>query len=653
MKKLLAILIITAGLMLPGIVKAQQVLKQADEEYNLFNYSKAVELYLKAYKKDSTLYIAQRIANSYRLVQNYAQTEAWYAKVVKMEDSPAENVLRYAEALQNNSKYPGAKAQYIRYYTLSKDVNKAKLKVWTTSCDSAVRWMKDPKPIEIENERTLNSPKSDWGATNYNNTVVFTSDRGNKKAEEVVKKKKPLLYFGNDPIDKETYGWTANNYLKLYRFNKNGTADTVELFPLVDETEYHTGAATFTADGAEMYFTITRLPKKSTEDTSKIKTIKPEIWHSSKNASTNKWGKPVAFRYNAPDKWSAGDPFITPGGDTLYFVSDMPGGQGGTDIYSCVREPTGDWAKPVNLKALNTSGDERTPFLDSEGNIYFSTDGGIGMGGLDIFKAARKGDTYAPKQNMGYPLNSPRDDFAYVVNDDTTGYLSSNRAGGQGSDDIYSYVKKASINFTLEGVVYEKGSHTRLSNSMVTLTKGSPLKVTADANGKYRFSLKENSDYALRGEKGGYLSDNQIVSTKGLTASQVIKKDLYLEKIQLNKAIRIENIYYDFDQWNIRPDAALELDKLIKILKDNPDIYIELSSHTDSKGDDDYNHRLSQKRANAAVTYIIETGEVDEERIIARGYGESRLLNRCKNGVNCSSEEHQLNRRTEFRIIKM
>ncbi|RYE18038.1 MAG: flagellar motor protein MotB, partial [Sphingobacteriales bacterium] len=282
-----------------------------------------------------------------------------------------------------------------------------------------------------------------------------------------------------------------------------------------------------------------------------------------------------------------------------------------------------------------------------------STDGGIGMGGLDIFKAVRKGDTYAPKQNMGYPINSPRDDFAYVLTDDTTGYLSSNRIGGQGSDDIYSFVQKPGIIFTLEGVVYEKGSRRRLPNSAIMLTKGSPLKVITDAGGNYRFSIKENSDYTLRGEKGGYLSDNQTVTTKGLTIAQVIKKDLHLEKIELNKAIRLENIYYDFDQWYIRPDAAVELDKLIKILKDNPEIYIELSSHTDSKGDDDYNHQLSQRRANAAVNYIIENSDVDEERIIARGYGETRLLNRCKNGVNCSPAEHQLNRRTEFRIIKM
>jgi len=656
-QRLITICTVIGFLILGHSVKAQYVLKLADEQYSLYNYTKAAELYLKAYKKDPTLYTAEHLANCYHLTREYPEAEKWYATAVAMPQSKPDNLLKYAEVLKNNLKYAEAKAQYTKYYTISPAVNQAQLKFWISSCDSAMKWMKNPIPVDIRNEQFLNTKESDWGAVKYNNTLVFTSDRENKTGEEEVKKKKPLIKFdGANTIDKRIYGWTGNKYLNLYE-QQNGvtTADGVKPFPFIAGTEYHIGAASFTADGTEMYFTLTHLPNRKIKDTARIKTIKLDIYSSRRNTATNLWETPVPFTYNNEAAYSVGDPYITPDGKTLYFTSDMPGGIGGTDIYCCERT-NGSWGQPINLKAINTPANERTPFIATDGTIYFSTDGDKGMGGLDIFKALPKGSNFGPKQNLGYPINSAQDDFAYVLSaGGSSGYLSSNRTGGVGSDDIYSFTPLNTATYNLEGVVYDKFTRHPIGNSTVTLTrpKGILSKVQTNSAGQFSFVLNENSDYQLKGEKNAYLADNlNTFSTTSLAPSTVVKRNLYLEKIELKKAIRVDNIYYDLDKSDIRPDAALELDKLIMILKDNPTIVIELGSHTDSRADDDYNMALSRRRAKAAAAYIVDVGGIDEDRIIARGYGETRLLNRCSNGVSCSEAAHQLNRRTEFTIIE-
>ncbi|RVU01394.1 flagellar motor protein MotB [Mucilaginibacter limnophilus] len=646
MKRILSFIILIAVLsLLAKNSHAQSAVKQADEEYRLFNYEKAAELYLKAFKRDSTLYIASRLANSYRMMRDYENTELWYSRVVEMDRQNPEYALYYAEALRNNSKYVEAKAQFSRYYTLKRDFSRAQLKTLTAATDSAIRWLASPVPAEVENVRELNSEGSDWGAVRYNDLVVFTSDRENNTVQQI-RKKKPLLYFDNGKdIDRKVYGWTGNAYLRLYQ---RAADDTVRIFPFSAGTDYHTGPASFTADGNQMYVVLTRTTAKKNKADS-IETYKLEVYSSQKNASEANWSKQTGFRHNNNEKWSVGDPSITKGGDTLYFASDMPGGMGGTDIFYCVKDAAGNWGQPVNLKTVNSSGNERTPFVDAAGDLYFSSDTGIGMGGLDIFKASRTGaDTYGPRQNLRYPFNSPRDDFAFVIYDNgTTGYFSSNRAGGFGSDDIYSFTQAPPLK--LEGIAYDKTTRQPLAGTLVTLGKTA---VRTDATGKYSFTVQPNATYPLRGEKATYLTESETVSTQGVIPPKTIRKDLYLDKIVLNKAIKIDNIYYDYDQSYIRPDAAIELNKIIKLLKDNPTIEIELGSHTDSRGNDDYNMALSRRRANAAVDYIITEGDIDEERITARGYGETRLLNRCSNGVKCSETEHQQNRRTEFTIVR-
>ncbi|MVN92684.1 OmpA family protein [Mucilaginibacter aquatilis] len=652
MKKIISSIFIV--LAVAYAASAQYVHKLADEQYALYNYSKAAELYLQAYKKKPTLYTAERLANSYRMMRDYKEAEKWYATVVTLEGSKPQNIFTYAEVLKNNLKYIEAKEQYTRYYTLTPNADLKQLNYWMSSCDSAIKWMKKPVDVDIRNITTLNSQESDWGAVKYNSNIVFTSDRTDKKDQAELRKKRPLIWFdSNVSLDKRVYGWTGNKYLNLYEQpTANASTDAVKPFTFIAGTDYHIGAASYTADGTEMYFTLTRLPKEKVKETAKIATINLGVYSS--KLVNGKWSKPEPFTYNKEEEYSVGDPFIMPDGKTLYFVSNMPGGVGGTDIYYCTKD-AGVWSQPINVNGINTPANERTPSIDVQGNMYFSTDGDKGMGGLDVFKAIRTAGGFGSKLNLGYPINSAQDDFAYVVYDNASGYLSSNRTGGVGSDDVYSFAYNIPVAYRLEGVAYDKNTRRPLADTYITLTpaKGSPIKVRTGSNGAYAFTVYANAGYQLKGEKNGYLTDSQKpFSTTGISPNEVLKRNLYLDKIELQKPIRLENIYYDLDKWDIRPDAEVELNKLIKIMKDNPTIVIQLSSHTDSRADDDYNMNLSRKRANAAVEYIITVGDIDEDRVIARGYGETRLLNKCSNGVKCSEAEHQLNRRTEFAILK-
>lgn len=641
---LASVLLFSTGL------KAQKQLKLADKEFELFNYIKAIDLYELAYKKQETLYAAERLAKAYRLTNNYVQAESWYSIASNYPENNAENVLAHAKVLQSNAKYTEAKAMYQKYAGLAKEVSPRQQMIWLASCDSALKWMKNPEKLEIINRKDLNSPQSDWAAVPYQGGTVFTSDRSRPVLSK--KNSRPFLRFdGTIWPDKEVYGWTGNGYLKL--FLKKGMGDSVINFPIQAGTNYHIGSASFTADGNTMFFTLTQVPDKIRKVKNQPSTINVELYSSTKDAQ-GVWAKPKAFPYNNVAKYSIGDPFVSADGKRLYFASTMPGGSGGSDIYFSTQTDDGKWATPINLRSVNTEGNERSPVVGLNGDFYFSSDGYVGMGGLDVYKGRQVNETIEEIKNLKYPFNSPQDDFGFSL--DHSGaitFLSSNRLEGLGQDDIYVIKLAPGINLRLKGNVINKKTNLPMANVLVVLSKadGGILKFETDATGSYNFNLSAESEYTLAGVKRGFLSDMKDVTTKGLTTSTVIEKNLYLETIELNKAIRIDNIYYDFDKWNIRPDAAIELDKLVKTLKENPTIWIELGSHTDSRGKDAYNLNLSQKRAESAVQYILSKG-IDKNRITARGYGETQLLNRCSNGVTCTEEEHQHNRRTEFKIVK-
>jgi outer membrane protein OmpA-like peptidoglycan-associated protein len=548
---------------------AQYMIKEADQQFEHYNYSEAIKFYLKAWKKKEKPYTAQRIAESYRKMSDYKSAEEWYERLSAMAGSSPESRLWYADALRSQGKYTEAKTQYKQYGQEQPTASAAQVQTLIISCDSAIAWIAAPKDIKVENVTKINGNGSDWAAVKYKDGVVFTSDRSSDLLNSAVKSRPFLKFDGTKLPDKEVYRWTGNPYTHLYYSEE----EKISLFPLGSANDYHTGAASFTADGKEAYFTMTSTKNKKDFKQS-LNTIYVGLYSS--KLVDGKWIDPEAFRYTDDSKWSVGDPYISPDGQTLYFVSDMQGGLGGTDIYKCSRQPDGKWSDAVNLGAsVNTTGNERSPFMQ-ESNLFFSSDGHIGMGGLDIY-TVRDGQAV----NLGFPMNSPQDDFAFYMAENSSGFLSSNRENGSGKDDIYAFT------FLPKVVVMPPPP---------IATVPVPIEKKPDS--------------------------------------------LY-----------IEIIYYNFDKANIRNDATVILNKVVSRMKQNADLKLIMSAHTDSKGTKEYNLRLSQYRARSAVKYLTDRG-ISASRIEAKGYGENipTAENTFKNGKD-NPAGRQLNRRTEIKLI--
>lgn len=624
---------------------AQFILKEADQQFELYNYAKAIELYTEAYQQKKSLKTTTRLAQCYRFVKDYKQAESWSAILIKTPGAKPEAYLWYAEALRANAKYTEAKLAYASYANLANNLTAAQIQqldTWQLSCDSAIKWMKSPKPITIVNENDLNTPQSDFGVTNYNNTIVFSSDR---PSEIEHKENKPFFKFNGPKLpNKQVYGWTGNAYLQLYQKDATGK---VAPFNINTKFDYHISSPVFNADGTEMYFAATPVPAQIAREKRAPSTINIQIFSLKKINGT--WSEPIAFIYNKPQKWSVSDPFLSNDGNTLYFVSNMPGGKGGADIYFCNRKTDGTWGDAINFEVINTPGNERN-FVADEKYFYFSSDGLVGMGELDIYRVRRKANGLGKIENLGFPINSPQDDFAFSFTSTTKRYLASNREGGIGNDDIYSYIDLDKITIPFVGQILNKETNQPLRNAVLSLTKvnGVTVKVQTDELGKYKLNLDEDADYTVSVDKTNYRSATNKFTTRGLDSDEPFKLNLYLDTIIIDKPIVLENIYYDFNSSRIRPDAAKELDKLALIMKENPTIWVVLSSHSDQRGSDKYNLWLSERRAVAAVNYIIARG-IAKNRISAKGYGETKPNVNCK---TCSPADYKLNRRTEFKIVK-
>jgi outer membrane protein OmpA-like peptidoglycan-associated protein len=383
------------------------------------------------------------------------------------------------------------------------------------------------------------------------------------------------------------------------------------------------------------------------------------------------WSEPVLININQPDGWDS-TPAFGNDGRTLYFSSNRKGGYGGLDIYSAQMDSRGRFGKVKNLgAAINTSGDEMFPYVAENSKLYFSSDGHPGYGMLDIFVVNRtNGKTVV--ENLGEPINSPGDDFGIFLFKPDRGFFTSNRDDGKGDDDIYTFVNEDPnlkvVNYFLQGITLtpkknDKGNDI-LPNTKVTLldNQGEVMNETVSASdGKFNFRVYENEDYTLVGETDGYLLKRQGYSTKGKAVAVETLKELItnitldtiliLDKLEKNKIFTLNNIYFDLDSANIRADARPEMDKLVQLLKDNPEIKIEMGSHTDSIASDSYNLQLSQRRAQSTVNYLIMKG-IDAKRLVAQGYGESKPIARNTNPDGTDNPEgRQRNRRTEFKIL--
>ncbi len=607
-------------------------LRQGNLLYSELAYNSAITEYEKALSRKPIAEAKIKLAESYRNVNNMPKAEEAYANVVQMTAVKPEHKLEYAKILMRNSKYQSA---IIWLESYLKDMPGDKnAQMLLESCDKIDELKKDSLKYTIE-PVNINTGQSNFSPTAYKDGIVFVSDRS------------------TDMAARKMYAWTGQPFLDLYFSKKDKTGAWAIPEALKGDVNgvYHDGPAVFGNDST-MYFSrdnyVHKKTRKGDDDVVNLK-IYESKWTSAG------WSALTELPFNSDD-YSCGHPALSKDGNTMYFVSDKSGGLGGTDIWM-VKKEGGKWGTPVNMgPQINTAYNEMFPTVYQDSILYFSSQGHRNMGGLDIFYASKNGDSWNDAVNMGYPLNSSHDDFGLLMNDSATGGMFSSDRANTVQDNIYSF-KMNDLRFNLHGIAVLKTTQAPLEGVVVELlnkTSGKRETFTTGPDGTFNFKLNQNSDFVVVGSKDNFFTNTETVSTIGKTVSEDMSVTLKLEmeEIVVNKPIVLENIYYDLDKWAIRPDAAVGLDKLVSIMKDNPSITIELSSHTDSRSDDKYNMILSQKRAEAAVNYIIAQG-IGKERIAAKGYGETKLINRCKNGVECSEEEHQQNRRTEFKVTSM
>lgn len=617
-------------------------IKQANKYYETYDYKLALDIYQKIMQKKPSLEVAQKLANCYRFINDSKGAEAAYAKVLTFPGAEAINYKYYADALKQNGKFEEARKNYVLYgQKLPSKIDEATR--LANSTEVARMWAENPDAnVRIENVKTLNSENSEFSPVKFKNDLVFTSDRW-------------FVQSTDDKKKASVYGWTGNPYLKIYQASKQGETFKVTLMPVLNQ-EYHTGPAVFTSTGDTVYFTLTEAPKGKKK---KAPFLTKKIYTAYNTGSNWSTPKPIAL---SNESYSIQHPALSPNGAILYFASDMAGGRGGMDIYASQRQADGTWGTPVNCGInINTPEDDVFPVVRQDGKLYFSSKGHVGMGGLDIFTANGAYNEFELAENLKAPINSTNDDFGINFTDDLNGYLSSNRAGGLGLDDIYSFQivpeeKEPALFFAVDGEVTDKSTGTILSNVEVILlnkTTNQQQSTFSDVQGKFHFDLAPESEYVITGNQAQYYSKQEgSISTVGLKESTVFNVKFELERSKDTYMVKLKNIYYNFNKWAIRPDAAVELNKVASFMTNMPNINIELHSHTDSRGKAVYNKWLSQKRAQSAVNYLIKQG-VGSSRLSAVGLGETELLNRCRDGVKCSPKEHQLNRRTEFKVVKI
>jgi outer membrane protein OmpA-like peptidoglycan-associated protein len=414
--------------------------------------------------------------------------------------------------------------------------------------------------------------------------------------------------------------------------------------------KFHNTTATFSKDGNTMFYTASNLNGK------KMMNSSAGIVNFSVKKATlqnDKWTGVEMLPF-ANKEYSTGQPSLSDDGTTLYFASDMPGGLGGSDIYM-VKYENGTWGTAVNMgPTVNTAGNEMFPVANGN-NLYYSSDGLVGMGGLDIYKTENAGGTWSTPENMGYPVNSLNDDFGFMPDSASavTGYLSSNRGSDAGTDHIFTFVRKE-YQFIVDGLSVEKDSDKPLGGVLVTLINkltGAHDSISTGDDGTFTFRLNPESEFAVVGTKHHFFTQTVDVSTVDKHASEnmMVHLRMEVEPVVVEKVYTVPNIYYDYDKFNIRPDAAVQLDSVATVLEANPTIKIELMSHTDCRGTSEYNMKLSQKRADAAVKYLVGK-KIAAERLTGKGYGETMLTNECKDGAACAEADHQKNRRTEFKV---
>jgi peptidoglycan-associated lipoprotein len=650
MSRATVVLLMCSSLYLASCSAGKMAMKKGDKKLNYGEFEFSIDYYRKALKHNYKVEEANfKIGEAYRQSNRIKEAEQFYQNAVEQRYDGEEANYYYALALKTNEKYDEARQVLQDYLASAQDeeiIELAQIEV-----DNLIK-LSDIRSLttfyRIKNLELINSSAADYSPVYLNGELYFTSAR----------------YGGR------VYKATGTSFTNLYKVKTQGArVDSTTITSLGDQinsANTNDGCVAFSPDEQTMVFAKGNSGrKKGAEDV--------DLYIS--RFRRGGWSTPELMRINDGKAWDS-TPTFSRDGRTLYFSSNRRGSLGGTDLYAATKNRRGRWSNVRNLgPIINTPGNEMFPYQATDGSLYFSSTGHPGLGGLDVLVAKRAGGKMIV-ENVGEPINSSSDDFGLFLYTPDKGFFTSNREGGRGDDDIYTFINNDPnlkiVNYYLTGVTYtidEDGNEKVLTGTSVLLY-GAENELLNEAltgrDGKFLFRVYPEEDYLLLGEKPDYFTSRASFSTIGKTipkeklnkleTNKVFETKIVLDQILLDSSIVLENIYYDLDEDYIRSDAALELDKLVTLLEDNPEIKIELSSHTDSRQTAAYNDDLSKRRAQSAVKYIVSKG-VEADRLIARGYGESQLLISDDEIQALPTEEdreqaHQKNRRTEFKVTE-
>ncbi len=613
--------------------------KKADNLFNKFSFVSAAEVYHNLIEKDFNAdYATRQLADSYAYMRNPDSAVVYYQKVVQQENIPVEYYYNYAQALRGIKEYKESRVWLRRFKEAGGVVKKDRF-----SKDSDfITSIFNAKQQYFLTDVNFNSKYSDFGAYEYDGNIYFASSK-----DEGVS-------------TKHIYGWNEEPFLDIYVRVKDSNDSIVGHKSKLEgdiNSIYHDGPLTITKDGKTMYFSRNDFNKnvlgKDEKGMTHLKIYKASLVNGL-------WTNIEDLNFNSKD-YSTGHPSLNSNDTKLYFTSDMPGGQGGSDIYYVDINNDGSLGTPQNLgNVVNTDKNEMFPFVNSEDALFFSSDGHAGLGLLDIFgTVSDANNNIISILNLGVPVNSSKDDFSFFMNNDgLSGYFASNRDGGVGSDDIYAYDRIPQLR--IEGTITDATTNSPVPNAVVTLLDSNDNKIAdlqTDENGHFEINIDRDTDYKISTKKENYIDDSRTVTTKGIENSVTsINADVVLNPV-VDEELPITElypIYFDFNKYDIRRDGTVELDRIVDLMMNKyPSMVIKIESHTDSRGTSEYNDVLSKERANATYKYLIANG-VDASRITEyNGFGERKLANDCDGTINCTEEQHQLNRRTQFIVIKM
>ncbi len=649
MKRFISLLVFL--LLVTGAYAQKRKAQKAYDAFSAGEYFDAIDFFKDAFSKTrdraEKAELTFMVAECYRLTNDPKNAESWYKKISGKDYAKPDATFLYAESLRKNGKYEDAIEEYNNYKRLVPADARSDLGI--RSCELSLEWMDSPEPYVVDDIRDLNSRRSDFAASYARDDfglVFLTSSR-------------------DEAAGKTDHGATGQNFTDIFesRLDKKGKWSTPVPVDGIN-TEFEEGAPSFTSDYREVYFTRCTAGKRENKGC--------QILVS--RIEGNGWSEPEKVEILS-DSLIAAHPAISPDGLELYFVSELPEGYGGKDIYVVRRETeNSEWSRYQNLGAdINTRGNELFPYVRNDGTLYFASDGHIGMGGLDIYKAQAQPDGSWVVENMRYPINTFADDFAInYMGDEEKGLFSSTRKG-RANDEIYTF-ELPPLKFSVKGLIKDEktGEVIPMAGVQLIASDGTTVRVESSDAGEFRFILKQDVDYIFLASKQGYLNGKEKETTRGQDKSREFLTTIVMTSI--DRPIELPNILYDFGKWDLRPESMVSLDKLVETLNDNPNVTIELMSHTDSRDTEEYNMDLSQKRAQSVVDYLIQKG-IEPDRLLAKGYGESSpkvvdaeiysdypflpldfILSESFIESLANDEQgeiaHQINRRTEFKVLR-